>query len=109
LIIVLFRSKLTSRAGEDYRSLLAAMDQYAKTQPGFIAQKAFTAEDGERLTIVWWSDKETLDQWRRNQRHIAAKTLGRERWYEYYKMELAEVFHSNHFESEAMAQSEQRD
>jgi heme-degrading monooxygenase HmoA len=100
LIVVLFRSQLASRAGEDYRSLLEEMGSYVQSQPGFIAQKSFTAEDGERLTVVWWKDKTTLDQWRRNQRHVVAKTLGRQKWYAHYKMEVAEVFHTSTFESQ---------
>lgn len=98
MIIILFRSRLTPQAGEDYDSLLAEMGEYVKEQPGFVDVKSFTAEDGERLTIVWWKDQETLEQWRQNERHRAAKTLGRERWYEYYRMELAEVFLASDFD-----------
>ncbi len=98
MILILFRSRLTSQAGEDYERLLAEMGEYVKEQPGFVAVKSFTGDDGERLTIVWWKDKETLDQWRQNQRHRTAKNLGRERWYEYYRMELAEVFLTSDFD-----------
>src|SRR5580765_8237761 len=88
VIVVLFRSKLTAAAGEDYTQELAAMNEYVKTQPGFIAVKSFTADDGERLTIVWWKDRETLELWRNNDSHVEVKKMGRQRWYEYYKMEV---------------------
>lgn len=52
---------------------------------------------------MWWKDKETLDQWRRNQRHLVAKTLGKQTWYAYYKMEIAEVFHTSNFDSQDTA------
>jgi heme-degrading monooxygenase HmoA len=60
--------------------------------------KSFRAEDGERLTVVWWKDRETLEQWRTDSRHLSAKQTGRERWYEYYNMEVAEVYRESKFE-----------
>ena len=73
------------------------MEEYVKTRPGFIAAKGFTAEDGERLTVVWWQDKETLAAWQRDLRHMAVKKAGRADWYEYYKMEVAEVYRQSNF------------
>jgi len=98
MIVILFRSELTSAAGVDYAQTSDALESYVKTRPGFIAVKSFTAEDGERLTIVWWKDRETLEQWRMDPRHVSAQNTGRERWYEYYKMEVAEVFRESKFE-----------
>ena len=98
MIVILFRSKLTSTAGSDYKETSDALEAYVRTRPGFIAAKSFTADDGERLTVVWWKDRETLEDWRTDMRHMAAKQTGRERWYEYYKMEVAEVFHESGFE-----------
>jgi heme-degrading monooxygenase HmoA len=79
------------------------MLETAKGMPGFIDVKAFKADDGERLTLVWWQDEETLRGWRTHARHLIAQRLGRERWYEYYKIEVAEIIRSNDF-----ARSDQR-
>ena len=98
MIVILFRSKLTPAAGVDYTQTSDALATYVKTMPGFIDVKSFRAEDGERLTVVWWKDRETLEQWRTDARHISAKQTGRERWYEYYNMEVAEVFRESKFE-----------
>jgi heme-degrading monooxygenase HmoA len=76
----------------------------SKPSHGFLEAKAFTAADGERLTVVWWQDRETLRKWQEDLRHVAAKKAGRGRWYEYYKMEVAEVVRQSTFkrsESEA--------
>ena len=99
VIVVLFRSKLTPAAGEDYAQEAAAMNEYVKSQPGFVAVKSFTADDGERLTIVWWKDRETLEQWRHNPDHAEVKKTGRQRWYEYYKMEVAEVYRESNYQA----------
>ncbi len=98
MIVILFRSKLTSVAGDDYAKMNNFLSEYVQDRPGFIAAKSFRAEDGERLTLVWWRDRETLEQWRTDMNHVAAKKQGRERWYEYYKIEIAEVYRESSFE-----------
>ncbi|HZR33522.1 MAG TPA: antibiotic biosynthesis monooxygenase [Terriglobales bacterium] len=98
MVVIVFRSKLTSAAGEDYAAMDAELSRRVRTYPGFIAVKSFQAEDGERLTIVWWKDRISLKEWQHDPRHLQAKSAGRQRWYEYYKMEVAEVFHESGFE-----------
>ena len=99
MIVVLFRSKLVPTASTDgYDEMAQEMDDLARTMPGFIDVKSFKAEDGERLTIVWWQDQETLRAWREQARHRVAQRTGRERWYEYYKLEVAEVIRANNFD-----------
>lgn len=99
MIVVLFRSKLVATASTDgYDEMAQEMDDLARTMPGFIDVKSFKAEDGERLTIVWWQDEETLRAWREQARHRVAQRTGRERWYEYYKLEVAEVIRANNFD-----------
>ena len=98
MVVVLFRSQLVSTAGSDgYAEMAEEMEQLAKTMPGFIDVKAFKADDGERLTVVWWQDEDTLAVWREAARHRLAQRLGRERWYEYYKIDVAHVVRRNEF------------
>jgi heme-degrading monooxygenase HmoA len=96
MVITLFRSRLTSQAGDDYSAMGAEMLERARTYPGFIA-KEFKAEDGERLTVVWWENDELLAVWRRDERHLVAQKLGRERWYHCYHIEVAEVIREQQF------------
>lgn len=98
MIVIAFRSKLTAAAGDDYGQMAQAMAAHAKTFKGFVDMKAFKADDGERLTMVWWEDEETLRVWAADARHRAAQALGREKWYEYYKIEVAQVIRTNAFE-----------
>ena len=98
MLVILFRSRLRAEAGKDYQDKAAEMLAYAKTRPGYVDYKQFQAEDGERLTVVRWQDRETLDAWRRDSRHREAKQLGREHWYASYDIEIAEVIDEHHFE-----------
>lgn len=98
MLVILFRSKLTATAGDDYGAMAQAMAAHAKTFTGFVDMKGFKADDGERMTVVWWTDEETLKVWASDVKHRAAQNLGREKWYEYYKIDVAQIIRSNNFE-----------
>ena len=99
MLIVLFRSRLTDQAGEDYARWGDEMLEHARKQPGFVDFTQYTGNaDGERLTVVRWKDEETLEAWRQDSKHLAAKKLGRESWYAHYDIEIARVFHIASFE-----------
>src|SRR4051812_15875263 len=106
MIVILFRSRLTAAAGADYAAMDAELDRLVRNQPGFVDVKSFIAADGERLTLVWWKDRETLAQWRNLPIHREAQESGRAKWYEYYKMEVAEVFRTSDFAREKSAAAE---
>lgn len=97
MMLIAFRSKLTAEAGDDYGEMAAAMQKHARSFPGFIDVKAFTAADGERLTLVWWQDEETLSAWSRDAQHVAAKQQGRRHWYQYYKIDVAKIVRHHDF------------
>ena len=101
MLVILFRSRLTPQAGADYNALDAKLTEMVQSQDGFIAAKGFTANDGERLTVVWWRDAESLERWRNLPIHTAAQEKGRQSWYQYYKMEVAEVVRTSNFEKSA--------
>jgi heme-degrading monooxygenase HmoA len=90
-LIIVFRSKLTEQAGEDYQAMDAEMETLVRQNPGFIDVKSYTSADGERLTLVWWRDEESLMEWRNLMRHREAQNIGRQKWYQYYDMEVATV------------------
>jgi antibiotic biosynthesis monooxygenase (ABM) superfamily enzyme len=46
VLIILFRSKLTGQAGDDYEAMNEEMQALVRQNPGFIDVKSFKAEDG---------------------------------------------------------------
>lgn len=98
MMVILFRSKLTDAAGDDYAQMAEEMEAHARTFPGFVDVKAFKAEDGERLTVVWWQDEETLKVWATDARHRVAQQTGRRLWYQYYRMDIAEIVRVRNFD-----------
>jgi heme-degrading monooxygenase HmoA len=106
MVVVLFRSRLTAAAADGYAEMAQEMDARARAMPGFVDMKFFTAADGERLTVVWWQDEETMAKWREDLRHREAQRLGREQWYAEYTIEVAHVVRARRFDrSEASART----
>jgi heme-degrading monooxygenase HmoA len=105
MFVILFRSKLTSNT-EGYEELAEEMLRLGKEMPGFVEFKSFQAEDGERLSVAWWKDAETLAAWRANARHRFAQEQGRQRFYQYYKIDVAEIARSSHFERKSLQDTE---
>ena len=105
MLVILFRSRFTEAAGDDYARAATAMLEYAGTFPGFVDQKSYTAGDGERLTIVRWRDAESLAVWANDPRHRTIQATGRDRWYEWYDMEVAEVTRTSRFVRDAVSSS----
>ncbi len=91
MILVLFRSRLRPEAGADYHEMAAEMLATAEGMPGFIDFKSYRADDGERLSVIRWQDLSTMAQWREHPRHKIAQQAGRERWYQFFRIEVAEV------------------
>jgi heme-degrading monooxygenase HmoA len=98
MLVILFRSKLTADAGQDYGAMSDELHALVRENPGFVDVRHYTADDGERLTVAWFKDKDSLRQWRTLPRHREAQSAGRQKWYEYYKMEVATVERVSEFE-----------
>lgn len=101
MMLIVFRSRLTAAAGSDYSAMSQAIKEHAQRFAGFVDIKSFTADDGERLTVVRWQDAATLQAWADDAKHVAAKNLGRAKWYEYYDLEVAEIVRTSQFRREA--------
>ena len=101
MMLIVFRSRLTAAAGSDYSAMSQAIKEHAERFPGFVDIKSYTAEDGERLTMVHWQDAATLQAWADDAKHVAAKSLGRAKWYEYYDLEIAEIVRTSQFQRQA--------
>jgi heme-degrading monooxygenase HmoA len=97
MVVVVFRSRLTEEAGADYSEMAAEMLATARDMPGFVEFKSFKAEDGERLSLVYWQDHETLAAWRNHPRHRIAQSTGRAKWYAYFSLEVADILRESKF------------
>ncbi|MDV5148894.1 antibiotic biosynthesis monooxygenase [Streptomyces sp. SBC-4] len=105
MFVILFKSRLSEHAGEDYIATEERMQERVRAIAGSdpVEVKSYTGEDGERLTVLMWRDKETLDKWRCDPEHQAAQRQGRKHWYSAYELTVAEVIRSSAHDNESPA------
>jgi heme-degrading monooxygenase HmoA len=101
MIVTVFRSRLRPENVEDYYAWAARMATIAKTMPGYVSHKSFTAEDGERVTIVEFRDSESQRRWATQMDHVDAKTKGRADFYTEYKLQICELMRESVFKASA--------
>ncbi|HZU55534.1 MAG TPA: antibiotic biosynthesis monooxygenase [Actinocrinis sp.] len=93
MILVVFRSRFSDQVDAEYDETEERLAKRVREMAGddLVQLKKYTAEDGERLALVWWRNPETLEQWRNDPEHQDAKELGRTQWYEFFELSIAEV------------------
>jgi heme-degrading monooxygenase HmoA len=89
--VVVFRSRLRPEAEPDYERRAAEIYALGIDMPGFIAIKSFTADDGERVSIVEFDTAEHLAAWRDHAEHRVAQQQGRDRFYSEYSIQVCKV------------------
>ena len=91
MIVTVFRHRLKPEASEEYSALLTRIVELSKTIPGYVSQKRFTADDGERVTIVEFATEEGQQAWATHPEHVEAMKLGRQKFYSQFKVQVCDV------------------
>ena len=100
MIVTVFRSRLRPGLGDEYGALAQRMAEIARTMPGFVSEKDFVADDGERVTIVEFEHAEGLRAWRTNPEHLAAQKLAREKYYVAYHIQVCTLDRESKFKAQ---------
>ena len=87
-VVTVFRSRLREPARDAYAADAAAIAALARTMPGYVEHKVFTAEDGERVTLVTFADEASHRGWRDHPEHRAAQRRGIADYYETYSIQV---------------------
>lgn len=87
MYLVVFRNrKHPAIDAAAYGADAARMEELARAQPGFLAFKSYTADDGEVVALSEWSSAEAARAWGRNPDHSAVQGAGRARYYDEYTL-----------------------
>ena len=82
-------SSLQSDDAEGYAETAARMVELAAQQPGFLGIE--TAREGLGITVSYWSDLESIKNWKQNSEHQLAQQMGMNKWYSSYMTRVALV------------------
>lgn len=100
MIITVFRSRLDPAQAEAYAAMAQTMKKLVDQMPGLVSYKTFEAKDGERVTIVEFSDEESHNAWRDLPAHRKAMELGKSKFYEEYKVQVCELKRASTYKRE---------
>jgi len=64
---------------ERYAEMAEKMEQLAKEQPGYLGFESARSEIG--ISISYWKDLASIQDWKNNSDHLLAQKLGKEKWY----------------------------
>jgi heme-degrading monooxygenase HmoA len=90
-VVTIFRSRVRPTERVAYVAMATEIDDLAAAAPGFVEAKTFEAADGERVTIVTFTDPGSQRAWRDHPRHRVAQQLGREQYYSEYRIQVCSV------------------
>ncbi|MFN0038118.1 MAG: antibiotic biosynthesis monooxygenase family protein [Burkholderiales bacterium] len=96
-VVTVFRSRLRPEAAAEYTAWSERMSALARTMPGYIGHKGFSAPDGERVTVVEFADEASHRAWAAHPEHREAQRLGRERFYAEFSVQVCRLVHSSSF------------
>jgi heme-degrading monooxygenase HmoA len=85
---VIFTS-IKNEDDEGYADMAEQMATLAARQPGYLGME--TARDGIGITVSYWESLDAIENWKRQADHQQAQRLGRERWYEAYRIRISKV------------------
>ena len=96
-IVTVFRNRLRPDNLDDYSSTMQEIGALAVTMPGLVDVKTFTADDGERATIVTFADEATQRAWREQADHRVAQQQGRDAFYAEYSLQVCTTLRARSF------------
>ncbi|MFD3331275.1 antibiotic biosynthesis monooxygenase family protein [Streptomyces sp. NPDC058700] len=93
-------TSIRPEAPEGYAETASRMQEIVKEIPGFLGYESARTPGGIGITVAYFRDLESLDAWRLDTEHQAAKAYGREHWYESYSVHIGKVERSYGYERE---------
>lgn len=85
---VIFTSVRTP-VDDGYADMANRMDVLAATMPGYLGVESARSEVG--ITVSYWSNVESIKNWKKETEHLFAQKMGREVWYSAYKTRICLV------------------
>ena len=68
-----------------------AMYVLARQQPGYLGVESVREGEDVGITVSYWIDEAAAARWKEVAEHLAAQQLGRDVWYQQYKVRIATV------------------
>ncbi len=89
MFVVIFRASIR-QLDTEYSQMAARMRELALSEFGCL--EFHTVSEGQQeVALSYWPDEASINAWKAHPEHRQAQQLGRERWYESYSVQVAEI------------------
>jgi heme-degrading monooxygenase HmoA len=88
--VVLFISERSGADAAGYADAAARMDALAAEQPGYRGVD-HVSSGSLGITLSYWADEASAIAWRQHPEHAETREAGRDRWYDWYRLHVAEI------------------
>jgi heme-degrading monooxygenase HmoA len=95
MYVVIFRATMR-QADAEYAQMAEHLRSVAIEQFGCVEFHA-VSEGAEEIALSYWKDEACIKAWRMHAEHIVAQRLGRERWYNSYLIQVAQIAREHRF------------
>ncbi|UNG17872.1 antibiotic biosynthesis monooxygenase family protein [Stutzerimonas zhaodongensis] len=85
---VIFTSHRTD-GDNGYGDMVTRMVELAAQQPGYLGIES--AREHLGITVSYWSDLESIKNWKADLEHKRAQEYGHEKWYSSFKVRISKV------------------
>ncbi len=89
-------STIRTDGDNGYEAMAEKMAALAATMPGYLGAESARNEIG--ITVSYWKDLDSIKQWKYQADHVMARDMGREFWYQSYRLRIALVERDYGFE-----------
>ncbi len=88
---VIFTSQVSQVDTAGYARTAQHMLELAERQPGYLGIEETRDEDGVGITVSYWESLAAIEAWKKQADHLDAQRLGRERWYNAFRLRITRV------------------
>ena len=89
-VAAIFKSFRTN-VEEGYDKMDELTFKEIETINGYLGCEIFRDENGFGVNVSYWKDMKSLKNWKENTLHKKAQILGKEKWYQNYKLRICTV------------------
>ena len=88
---VIFTSQASQVDTAGYARTAQHMLELTERQPGYLGIEETRDEDGVGITVSYWESLAAIEAWKKQADHLDAQRLGRERWYNAFRLRITRV------------------
>lgn len=97
VIAVIFEVEIKDRKIDAYLEVASRLKQELTKIDGFISVERFQSlsDTNKYLSLSWWRDSESIEQWKSNKHHLSAQTIGKDQFFANYKISVCALANSS--------------